>query len=79
MSSDSELSVMIPDDQTIEKALRNVVRSLPEGFSVNVARAAAEEQLGLEQGFLKAEPWKAKSKDIITDAIVWKIMTTAFA
>lgn len=70
MSSDSELSVMVPNDQAIEKALRNVVRSLPEGFSVNVARAAAEEQLGLEQGFLKAEPWKAKSKEIITDAVV---------
>lgn len=71
MSSDSDLSDAVPGDLAIERALRDVVKSLPvDEITVNAVRTATEEKLGLDQGFLKEGDWKAKSKQIITDAVV---------
>ncbi|KAL2255450.1 hypothetical protein VTK26DRAFT_3372 [Humicola hyalothermophila] len=58
----------------IEQALKNEVRRIyhsdeRELLSVNYARQKAEERLGLEEGFLKHEDWKAKSKEIIKDTL----------
>ncbi|PNS20704.1 HIRA-interacting protein 3 [Sphaceloma murrayae] len=57
-----------PNDSDIEEALRNAVQSLYEAGNVTVklARAAAEEQLGLDDGFLKSDgAWKNRSSEII--------------
>lgn len=76
MSSDSELSDTLPDKADIEKALRDVVKEAYEAgeletLSANAARAAAEEKLGLDDGFLKADQyWKGRSKEIIQETLV---------
>jgi len=60
----------MPDDATIEQTLRDVVKNLAEGSSVNDVRAATEKQLGLDQGLLKSGTWKTRSKEIIHEALV---------
>lgn len=73
MSSDSEELTSIPNDAVLEKTLRDVVRALAKEnltATVNTYRAEAEERLGLDSGFFKTGEWKAKSKDVITEAFV---------
>lgn len=60
-----------PNNADIESALRDVVRAAlraGDDVTVNAARSRAEEKLDLEEGFLKSEQWKAKSKKIIEAA-----------
>lgn len=70
--SESEPDVALPNDQTIEDALRSVVREATkrdEAVTVKSARAAAEERLGLDSGYLKDDvEWKQRSADIIRAA-----------
>jgi hypothetical protein len=66
---------MAPTDKAIAKALAAAVREIynspkRDELTVNYARQVAEENLGLESGFLKEEEWKAKSKQIILDTLV---------
>ncbi|GAB7346672.1 hypothetical protein MBLNU459_g1797t1 [Dothideomycetes sp. NU459] len=69
MSSDSELSDVPQDDSKIEQTLRDIVKSgNVDPVTVNGVRAAAEEQLGLPEGFFKSAAWKNKSKDVIAEA-----------
>ena len=67
---------MAPGNSTIIRELKEVVRRAYYGpdrdeLTVNYTRREAEESLGLEAGFLRREDWKAKSKQIITDALVY--------
>lgn len=58
--------------QLYEDCLRRVTQEgLNRGtFTVNKARAAAEEELGLDEGFFKNDAaWKAKSKEVIQIAV----------
>jgi hypothetical protein len=62
-------------DSVIAKQLAGVVRQIYNGpdrdqLTVNHAREAAEKKLKLEDGFLKAADWKAKSKQIIVETLV---------
>lgn len=73
MSSDSDTSMSIPKDHVLEGALRNVVKearkaTTSEDLTVNKAREAAEQKLGLSEGFFKTGHWKARSKEIINKA-----------
>lgn len=82
MSSESELSIAKPDDGEIEQALRDVVREIFEAgkadtLSANAGRAAAEEKLGLDSGFLKSSLWKSRSKEIIQQTLVSVLQTFA--
>ena len=55
-------------DSKVEKSLRDVVRARyqePE-FTVNIARNFVIEELELNDTFFKTEPWKSRSKEIIT-------------
>lgn len=72
--SDSELSrSAVPDDVTLERTLRQVIRNAlknSEEITVNSARTAAEAQLGLDSAFFKSTPaWKDRSKNIINAAV----------
>jgi len=67
----------MPSDPELEQALRRQVReALKKGqddASITVAsmRKAAEEALGLEEGFYKRnEKWKEESKRIVHEAFV---------
>lgn len=61
-----------PKDSVIEQTLHRVVREAvrkDEPVTLKQARARAEKELGLEQGFfLDAEGWKSRSKRIIEAA-----------
>lgn len=71
MSSDSELSDNPHDDSKIEQTLRDIVKAGKiDSVTINNVRTAAEEELGLPQGFFKSTEWKTKSKDIISEAFV---------
>lgn len=76
MCSDSETLQDLPSDEALEAALVNAVRNAQrkgelEEITVNKARAAAEEELALRDGFFKGDSeWKAKSKEIIGLAVV---------
>lgn len=64
-----------PTNQAISAELANVVREIynsleRDQLTVNYARKVAEEKLRLDDGFLKAGDWKAKSKQIILDTLV---------
>lgn len=66
---------MAPDNSAITRGLKEVVQRAYNGpdrdqLSVNYARREAEASLGLEAGFLGSQDWKAKSKQIIMDALV---------
>ncbi|KAF2211257.1 hypothetical protein CERZMDRAFT_85446 [Cercospora zeae-maydis SCOH1-5] len=72
--SDSELSnaAAQPSDDQIEQCLKRVTRIgvKDDDFTVNRARIAAEQELGLEAGFFKSDPtWKARSKQVIELAV----------
>ncbi|CAK1367366.1 hypothetical protein CB0940_10658 [Cercospora beticola] len=72
--SDSELSTAAarPSDDQIEACLKRVTRigMKEDAFTVNKARIAAEQELGLEAGFFKHDPtWKARSKEIVELAV----------
>lgn len=73
--SDSELSTPanLPADAEIEQCLRRVVRDAlkaDEEMTTNRARTLAEEELGLDTGFLKDNAeWKQRSKDIVSAAV----------
>ncbi|KAK0710473.1 hypothetical protein B0T21DRAFT_387387 [Apiosordaria backusii] len=61
-------------DKAIAAELASVVEQIYNGpdrdkLSVNYAREVVEEKLGLDEGFLKEDRWKAKSKDIIRTAL----------
>ena len=68
--SESSLSGVGPDDDTLEMELRQVVRSKYaagklEELTVRRVRAAAEKNLSLSDGFFKESEWKDRSKSII--------------
>lgn len=68
--SKSELSDLGPTDAVIEKELRDVIRNIhasgrPEELTVKRVRAAAEKSLSLDEGFLKQDAWKNRSKTFI--------------
>lgn len=69
--SDSEADV--PSDKLIEQSLHRIVReaiSKEEDITINLARARAEKDLGLEESFFKDSiAWKARSKEIINRAV----------
>lgn len=71
--SNSDLSdATPPDDATIESTLHRIVRDAikkDEEITVRIARARAEEQLGLPQNWFKEDLWKDRSKDIINAAV----------
>ncbi|KAK4204510.1 hypothetical protein QBC40DRAFT_336732 [Triangularia verruculosa] len=61
-------------DKAITAELSSVVEQIYKGpdrdkLSVNYARELVEEKLGLDEGFLKEDKWKAKSKEIIRSAL----------
>jgi len=65
----------ISDDkvtQTIVKAVREIWKNDRDQLTVNYARQVAEKKLGLEEGFLKEDDWKAKSKQLILEEVVCK-------
>lgn len=64
-----------PSDATLEKALRDAVRTLwktsRENLSVKKARTAAEKALKLQEDFYKSDAtWNVKSKNIATEEVV---------
>lgn len=75
--SDSELSEAqsgaVPDASTIESTLRRIVRDAlknDEEITMKIARTKAEEELGLDAGFLKSDvTWKDRSKEIVEAAV----------
>lgn len=77
MSSVSEQSDALPQNApAIERALRQVVLTARkngtiETLTINIARTAAEQKLGLAAGFLKSHSqWKDRSKDVVKAALV---------
>lgn len=74
--SDSSLSSVTPSQAALERALRNAVERVYklgnlEELTVKRIRAAAEQDLDLEEGFFKTDStWKEKSKDIIQSEVV---------
>lgn len=74
--SDSSLSSVTPSQAALEQALRNAVQRVyklgnMEELTVKRIRAAAEQDLGLEEGFFKTDTtWKVKSKNIIESEVV---------
>lgn len=67
---------MPPPDAKLGQALRDVVedtfkRNDHDALTVKRIRTAAEEKLGLEQGFFKSSSrWNATSKEIIAGEVV---------
>lgn len=65
-----------PSDDALARALRDTVARIyktgnMEELTVKRVRLAAEKSLGLEPGFFKADDaWKAKSEQIIREAVV---------
>lgn len=80
--SDSELSKpelqKLPSDATLESTLRDIVRKGNlDPVTVRSVRTAAEERLGLAQGFFKNHSeWNDKSKDVIGEAYVCQVLVT---
>lgn len=76
MSSDSELSVAVPDDDALGTALKDAVNTAfangKQGeLSINSIRSAVEKELDLDGGFFKShDKWKSLSKSIIGEAVV---------
>lgn len=74
--SDSSLSSATPSQPALEQALRLAVQRVYklgnlEELTVKRIRAAAEQDLDLEEGFFKSDStWKEKSKDIIQSEVV---------
>ncbi|KAK3059982.1 hypothetical protein LTS18_009608, partial [Coniosporium uncinatum] len=72
MSSDED----VPSEARLEQALRDVVRRHyklkldSEELTVKRVRAAAESDIGLDDGFYKSHTsWNGKSKDVIRDEV----------
>ncbi len=67
---------MARSDEVLEGALRRVIKNVYdsgnlEELTVKRVRRAAEEELGLEEGFFKTdEEWKERSKDFISGQVV---------
>lgn len=64
-----------PNPQALEDGLVAAVRELFSGpdreqLSVNTVRRRVEDGFGLEEGFFAGAQWKARSKQIIKDAVV---------
>ncbi|CAG8185852.1 unnamed protein product [Penicillium nalgiovense] len=65
----------IPSDQTLEKSLRDQVAAIfksgkMEELTVKRVRLAAEDTLGLTEGYFKSTgDWKARSENIIKDEV----------
>lgn len=61
-------------DKAITDALLDAVRDIYaediDKLSVNYVRRIVEEKLGLEEGSLKEEGWKGRSKEAITAEVV---------
>lgn len=74
--SDSSLSSVTPSQAALEQALRNAVQRVYklghlEELTVKRIRAAAEQDLDLEEDFFKTDStWKGKSKKIIESEVV---------
>lgn len=65
---------MAPSEKAIVAELHDTIKSMyaedPETLTVRNVRNKVEAELGLKEGFLSSETWKAKSKTIITDYAV---------
>ena len=64
-----------PSDSALENELRRIVAQIYKSgkydeLTVNGVRIAAQENLGLRDGFFKEKGWKVKSKEIIEDEAV---------
>lgn len=74
--SDSSLSSVTPSQVALEQALRKAVQRVyklgnPEELTIKRIRAAAEQDLDLEEDFFKTDStWKEKSKNIIQSEFV---------
>lgn len=65
----------MPSAAALEKALRQafrkVLKSNPDDVTVRKVRNAAEQALGLDNGFFKEHnEWNKRSKDLIHDEVV---------
>jgi hypothetical protein len=73
---DQQTPPSAPSDDTLEKALRDVVADIyksgnMEELTVKRVRVAAEKALAVEEGFFKGSSiWKSKSDQIIKDEVV---------
>lgn len=65
---------MAPSAKKIQDALLDgtydVFKASPGDTTVNKVRKHAEQELGLEDGFLSRPKWKAKSKMLIKERVV---------
>lgn len=65
---------MAPSDEQVISALKAVVARLyasdRDGLTVNIVRNVVELELGLEQGSLKGEEWKERSKGVVMGRVV---------
>ncbi|KAK4446261.1 hypothetical protein QBC34DRAFT_411810 [Podospora aff. communis PSN243] len=63
----------VPDKATLEQELRDAVRRIYQqdktSLTVNSARQAVETKLKLKDGFFRDDGWKARSKEIIHEAL----------
>lgn len=77
--SESLSSASVPDDETIEQGLRDVVANIfqkgtLDDLTVKRVRAATEKSLGLDEGFFKGdESWKPRSDAVIKQEAVFMI------
>lgn len=69
------MSQKSPPEKVLTAELVTTVRGIyhsaeHDQLSVNLVRQRVESKLGLEDGFFKDGHWKAKSKNVIKDAVV---------
>ena len=85
--SESEAEVdasAIPSERVLEQRLRDEVAAVfqsgkMEELTVKRVRRAAEEKLGLTEGFFKTEgDWKGKSERIIKEEVVRNLRSIEF-
>lgn len=70
-----QASHTVPSAAALEKALRQafrkILKSNPDDVTVRKVRNAAEQALGLDNGFFKEhKEWSKRSKDLIHDEVV---------
>ncbi|KAK0609420.1 hypothetical protein B0T14DRAFT_441789 [Immersiella caudata] len=63
----------IPDEAALEQELRDAVRHIYQSarstLTVNAARQAVVAKLGLKDDFFRSDDWKARSKQVVHDAL----------
>lgn len=67
-------NLLTMDRSVIIDALKSIVQTWfkedPNRVTVRAARSHVEQELGLDQGFLENEDWKAEAKRIVKDEFV---------